>query len=232
MTGLYAQLQHRWKALRATNGIRVREIACVGAPRTLLCVEIGDAQRAVVTLAAGTHGDERSGPWALLELVETAALDDRFSYRIWPCINPTGYDAQTRESSDGLDINRTFGRGGISPEARAIVTANRDRHFVLSVDLHEDCDADRFYCYAYRGFELGRSVADALRTAGFPLALEAVLAPDPQQEAEAIGGLSFSLAMARRAADCALTLEAPSSASWDRRIAMHRTAVCAAIAAK
>jgi murein peptide amidase A len=232
VTRLYGELERRWKMLRTASGVRVRETACVGAPRTLLCVEIGDASQPVITLAAGAHGDEPAGPWALLDLVENSALDTRFAYRIWPCMNPTGYDAQTRESADGLDINRTFGRGGISPEARAIVTANRDRHFMLSIDLHEDCDADGFYCYAYRAIELGHAATDAVGTAGFPLASEPVVAPNLQAEAEAIGGLSFSLAMVRRAAACALTLETPSAAGWDRRIAMHRTAVCAAIAAK
>jgi protein MpaA len=232
MTRLYDDLQRRWKALRTTSTIRVREIACVGAPRTLLCVEIGDASQPVITLAAGAHGDEPAGVWALLELAENSALSDRFAYRLWPCINPSGFDAQTRESADGLDVNRTFGRGGVSPEARAIVTANRDRHFALSIDLHEDSDADGFYCYAYRADDLGRVVAQAVGDAGFPLALEPVLTPNPQEEAEAIGGLSFSLAMVRRPAACALTLETPAMASWDQRVAMHRTAVCAAIASK
>ena len=68
------------------------------------------------------------------------------------------YAGGTRESADGVDVNRSFGRGGQSPEARAILTANRDRKFVLSIDLHEDCDADGFYCYEYGGGDIGRSV--------------------------------------------------------------------------
>ena len=93
------------------------------------------------------HGDEPAAPWALLSLVRDGLLDRAFSYRLWPCTNPTGYAAGTRANAEGLDINRSFGGGGSTPEARAILTANRDRQFALSIDLHEDPEAQGFYCY-------------------------------------------------------------------------------------
>ena len=78
-----------------------------------------------VMLSAGVHGDEPAAPWALLSLVRDGLLDRRFAYRMWPCTNPTGYEAGTRENAEGADVNRSFGRGGTTPEARAIVTATR-----------------------------------------------------------------------------------------------------------
>jgi protein MpaA len=248
MAPTYKEFEERLKSLRG-RGIRVREIACVGAPRTLLCVESGPLDGVPGALAAGIHGDAPAGPAAILALLEEDALDPRFAYRIYPCTNPTGYDLGTRESADGVDLNRTFGRGGGSPEARAIVTANRDRTFALSLDLHEDGDADGFYCYDYTGAHAGRAIVAALDAAGLPVqALDAdydfglpmpsgatfdrgVVTVDPRAEAAALGALTYTLALARKAAPRALTLESPSKTAFERRVATHRIAVTAAIAA-
>ena len=224
----YQELQARWKALRS-HGLRVREVACVGAPRTLLCVEYGEVELPAVHLSAGVHGDEPAGVLALLELAETGALDPRFAYRLWPCTNPTGYDAGTRESTNGIDINRTFGRGGGSPEAKAIVTSNRDRKFALAIDLHEDDGASGFYAYAYGGGEYGAHAVDAARREGYPIDARGCVRPDPEIEAEAIGGLSLSLLLRRGAAESVLTFETPSAEPLAKRIAMHRTGVRAAL---
>lgn len=207
----YSELAQSWKALRATGDLRLREVACVGAPRTLLCADTGDAGLPTVLLTAGVHGDEPAGPLALLELASNGLLDPRFSYRVWPCTNPTGFDLGTRASVDGVDINRTFGRGGSSPEAKAIVTANRDHKFVLSVDLHEDDEAAEFYTYEY-GFDA-------------PL-FPAALLPDPELEAAEIGGLSLTLLVIRNASPLAITVETPSSRlPLERRVEMHVEAV-------
>lgn len=243
----YQELESRMKALRASREARVREVACIGAPRTLLCVEIGDVSRPTIALAAGIHGDEPAGPWALLDLLETGALDQSYAYRIWPCTNPSGYAAGTRASADGLDVNRTFGRGGSSPEARSIVMSNRDRKFVLSIDLHEDCDSLGFYCYDYTGGAFGAAIRNALDERALPVeemhagydlgyALpegarfeRGMVLVDPAAEARTLGAFTYTLLLARRAAARTLTLETPSQAPWAVRLAMHRAAVLAAI---
>lgn len=245
----YRDVERRWKALRTTHWHHVREIACVGAARTLLCVEFGDSALPAVTIAAGVHGDEPAGPWALLRLVEAGALDERFSYRVWPCTNPTGFDAGTRENAEGTDVNRTFGGGGRSPEAKAMLTANRDRTFALSLDLHEDADARGFYCYEYGGGQIGAAVLEALDRAGIAIEpldegfdagpLDAAtsrrepgrIVADHRRESARLGALSYSLAIARRAATHALTFETPSARAWDERLEAHALAVRAAIAA-
>ena len=251
MDETYRELVTRWKALRGASGdLRVREVACVNAPRTLLCAELGKAALPSIALAAGVHGDERAGPWALLALVEMQALDPRFAYRIWPCTNPSGFEARTRESAGGIDVNRTFGRGGQSPEAKAIVTANRDRAFALSLDLHEDVDAGGFYCYEYGGGDIGCAAVEAVANAGFPIdsLVETIafagpltaehcrwerrrIVADAAEEAKLLGGESYSMALARRAVRHALTFESPGNAPMQSRIDMHVCAVRAAIEA-
>jgi len=245
----YAQLQRRWKALRS-YGVAVREVACVGAPRTILAAEIGDQHLPCVAIAAGVHGDEPAATWALLSIGEDGLLDPRLSYRLWPCTNPTGLVAGTRVNVDGNDINRSFSRGGTTPESRAIVTANRDRRFVLSLDLHEDPEAGGFYCYERGGHhETGPRIIAALDDAGLPVQdlredfdlgypagsehlrrLErGRVIPDHDAEAKVFSGLPYSVYM-RRPAQHVMTLESAGANQFERRLAMHRVAVVTAVA--
>jgi hypothetical protein len=175
----YETLERAWKGLRRSHGVRIREIACEGVARTLLLAEAGAPLAPAVHLCAGVHGDEPAAPWALLSLVRDGLLDRRFAYRIWPCTNPSGYRLGTRANAEGADVNRSFGKGGTTPEARAIVTALRDRRFELSIDLHEDFEAGGFYLFepgsagiASSGGEasgLGPAVISALDDAGIPI---------------------------------------------------------------
>ncbi len=206
----------------------------------------------VVALSAGVHGDEPAAPWALLSLVRDRLLDPRFGYRIWTCTNPTGYERGTRENADGIDINRSFGRGGSSPEARAVITANRDRSFALAIDLHEDYEALGFYLYepVVDGHApYGEAIVRAMDDAGLPVqALDDVFElgyppqarhlrtlergrvhPDPVAERAFFPDTPYSLYMMRRAAKRALTIESPRTQPWDERIAMHRMAVVVAV---
>jgi hypothetical protein len=250
----YAVLAAAWKSLRGRGALSVREIACVGANRTLLAAEIAAAPDApAIALSAGVHGDEPAAPWALHSLVRDGLLDGRFAYRIWPCTNPSGYELGTRENAEGADVNRSFGRGGTTPEARAIVTANRDRRFALALDLHEDFEADGFYAYepvTPEGPVLARALVRAMDENAFPVqdlsddfdlgyppdarrlrTIErGAVFPDPDAERAFFEGTPYSLYVLHRAARRVATLETPRRRSWDDRIAMHRAAVVSAIA--
>lgn len=243
--GTYRELVERWESLEGPR-LRLQRILC--APeRALLCAGIGDPSRPTVAIAAGVHGDEPAGPWALLQLVERGELSPQFSYRMWPCTNPSGFAAGTRANAEGIDINRTFGGDGASPEASVILAANRGTIFALSIDLHEDSDATGFYCYEYGG-DLGRRVVAAVAAHDLPIdPLEVTfdlagplddahctrepgrVVADAEHETVALGGLSYSLALARNGARRVLTFETPSKAPWEARIAMHTVAICGAL---
>jgi hypothetical protein len=250
----HAELAAAWRGIRASTGVRIREVACVGAPRTLLLAELGTHDRPTIALSASVHGDEPAGAWALFSLVRDGLLDPRFAYRLWPCLNPTGFDARTRTNAEGVDVNRSFGRGGRSPEAKAVLTADRDRTFALTIDLHEDHEADGFYLYETAmppvDARYTPAVTGALLDAGFALqrfdeafelgppgseaaqtrAPGSVLV-DAAAEAPFYGGdLPQGLVTVRRATPCALTFETPMRRPPAERVAMHRVAVVNAIA--
>jgi len=212
-------------------------------------------RRHTISLSAGTHGDEPAAPWALYDLVRSRLLDDRFAYRIWPCLNPGGFTAGTRVSAEGTDVNRTFSRGGTSPEARAVITANRDRTFRIHIDLHEDPVAHGAYLYeplaAGAQSCLAAPVIAAFDDAGLPVqdlsdpAFD-LGSPQAARAVQTIGrgtvvmdaraesaffadGLPLSLFLMRRATAQALTIESAGTRPWDERIATHRVAVTTAI---
>jgi len=231
----------------------VREVACVGAQRTLLVAETAARANApLVTLSAGVHGDEPAGPWALLSIVRDGLLDPGFAYRVWACTNPSGYERSTRANAEGDDINRSFNAGGTTPEARAIITSNRDRKFALAIDLHEDFESEGFYCYeplVDGSAPFGSAIVRALDDEGLPVqqlddafelgyppeahhlrSLErGRVLPDPVAERAFFPGTPYSLHMLRRSTRRALTLETPRALPWATRIAMHRVAVVVAL---
>jgi protein MpaA len=249
----YGDLERAWKALRP-HGFYVREVACAGVARTLLVADIaarGEASAPAVIVTAGVHGDEQAAPWALLSLARDGLLDHTFAYRLWPCTNPTGYVLGTRENAEGIDINRSYGRGGTSPEARAMIGENGDRKFVLNLDLHEDFEADGFYCYEPDVDELafGPAIVQAIDDAGLPVQdlehgyelgyppnarhyrLErGRVIPNVAAELAFLPKMPHSISLLRRGvAARSLTFESPRCRPWDDRIATHRIAVVTAL---
>lgn len=251
----YDDLAAAWRALRV-RGVRVREVACVGAPRTLLMAELGDASAPAVSIIAGVHGDEPAAPWALHSIVRDGLLDGRFAYRIWPCLNPSGYIAGTRTNAEGHDVNRSFSRGGTTPEARALLTANRDRKFALALDLHEDYEAEGAYVYeplrSGSAPRFSHAVVAALDDAGLPVQTigddfdlgapadadvramyrleRGRVLVDYDLELRFFPGLPSSIALMYRGTPAALTFESPRPRPWDERIAAHRVAVTTVLA--
>jgi hypothetical protein len=212
-----------------------------------------EASRATITIAAGVHGDEPAGPWALLSLVSDGLLDSAYTYRMWPCTNPSGYRLGTRENEEGFDINRSFSRGGTTPEAKAVITANRDRKFALSIDLHEDFEADGFYLYepfVDGKALLSESIVGAIDDAGFPIqdlheefdfvypqssdqthsrVERGRVLTHPESELAFTAGMPYNVFQLKHAARYVLTFESPRKLAWDDRIAIHRVAVTTAI---
>jgi hypothetical protein len=98
-------------------------------------------------ISAGIHGDEPAGPLAAVELLQQNLWPDVLNIWVCPCLNPTGFALNTRENSDGFDLNRDF-RHLRSQEIRAHVDWLKTKpHFDLVLCLHEDWEAGGFYVY-------------------------------------------------------------------------------------
>lgn len=100
-----------------------------------------------VYLSAGVHGDEAAPVWALLEWAEgnLGFLAER-KLLILPCVNPWGLVNNVRSDEAGRDLNRLF-----ENEKMEFFQAWRkllgERRFLVSLNLHEDYDAQGVYVY-------------------------------------------------------------------------------------
>ena len=118
---------------------------------------------------AGIHGDEQAGSHAIVELarelVKNPALAEGYHLYLYPICNPRGFDAGSRFSASGKDLNREFWKGSTEPEVRLLEREIREGAFHGLVSLHADDTSDGVYGFV-RGAVLARSLLEpALKTA-------------------------------------------------------------------
>ncbi len=104
---------------RGAAGLDVSEYGSVqenGRRYPLLRVVVPGPRTLVVT--AGFHGEEPAGPLTLAKHLEEIAAYARgkgVGLRIYPCINPSGFEAGTRYNASGERPNNDFLRYEVSP---------------------------------------------------------------------------------------------------------------------
>jgi protein MpaA len=100
-----------------------------------------------VYLSAGIHGDEFSGPLALLELLRRPEFFAAFDVTMFPILNPDGLLKELRENAGGIDLNRDY-RNSKSAEIlghiEVLATLGR---FDAAMMLHEDYEGIGAYLY-------------------------------------------------------------------------------------
>jgi murein peptide amidase A len=100
-----------------------------------------------VYLSAGIHGDEISGPLALLEMLRKPDFFAAFDVTIFPILNPDGLAKNLRENAGGIDLNRDY-RNSKSAEIlshiEALVTLGQ---FDGAMMLHEDYEGIGAYLF-------------------------------------------------------------------------------------
>lgn len=175
----YQELIGRYGEAAASAGAQMSEIgqfeSDLGAYKLYtIHLRCGEGKQRVC-LSGGMHGDEPASPEALLKVLtllgeKRASLNADFV--IFPCDNPSGYELNTRENWQGLDLNREFVKQGQAAEAAIVESALRGRAFDFTLDFHEDIDTRGMYLYerARKGHEpIAGDMIAALRTAGYPI---------------------------------------------------------------
>ena len=158
--------------------------------------------RRKIYLSTGIHGDEPAGPLAVRELLRDNRWPADADLWLCSCLNPTGFPLNTRESAEGLDLNRDY-LSLRSAEIRAHTAwLQRQPAFDVTFCLHEDWEAHGFYVY-----ELNPDQRPSLA----PRMIEAVRAVCPIDPSELIDGREARGGIIRPEIDPALRPEWPEA---------------------
>jgi hypothetical protein len=136
--------------------------------------------------SSGIHGDEISGPLALLELVRRPEFFAEFDVTMFPILNPDGLAQGIRYNGDGIDLNRDY-RNPKSAEIAGHLEALRTLgRFAATMVLHEDYEGIGAYLYELNENlcpTLGRDIITAMGR-HVPIDLRPEI-----EEVRAIGGI-------------------------------------------
>jgi protein MpaA len=100
-----------------------------------------------VYLSSGIHGDEISGPHALLQILRQPDFFSGFEVTIFPMLNPNGLIRGTRFNAEEIDLNRDY-RNSRSQEIQSHIAALQTLgRFDAAMMLHEDIDGIGAYLY-------------------------------------------------------------------------------------
>lgn len=97
---------------------------------------------------SGLHGDEKGSPLYLYEFMYKVCYDPAYTrflalydIHVVPIGNPYGYNANTRNNADGININR-LDESSETVEAQALMAEIDSRAYDLFIDCH-NCDSDQ-----------------------------------------------------------------------------------------
>jgi protein MpaA len=98
-------------------------------------------------LSAGIHGDEFSGPAAILTMLREAGFFKDFNTTLFPILNPEGLLRGVRLNVDGIDLNRDYRNSKSQEIASHIETLQTLGRFDAAMMLHEDFEGIGAYLY-------------------------------------------------------------------------------------
>lgn len=127
----------------------VGEVASATSSQSIEKIVLGvsDAKRVLIT--AGIHGDEPAGVETVCSFIERKEYKKflpNWEITIVPCINPFGYENNTRSNHEGVDLNRKF-KSPAPPIEVVLAQSLFDSVFDMTIELHEDIDSSGYYFF-------------------------------------------------------------------------------------
>ncbi len=137
------------RTLAAGAGFVVRIFAEAGG-FALPVLTRGGPGKDCLYVSSGVHGDEPAGPLAIRRALENDWFSPDFGWVVFPAINPTGLVRGTRETAEGIDLNRDY-RSLKAMESRVhrAFLAGSGWRFRAVLGLHEDWEAGGAYLYEH-----------------------------------------------------------------------------------
>ena len=116
---------------------------------SLVSFVLGAGNRRKALISAGIHGDEPGGVETICNFLENNRFEkfsDEWELTFLPCINPYGYEYDSRENQDGKDLNRLF-KHKEPPIEVTFVKSILEGSYELTIELHEDFMSPGYYLY-------------------------------------------------------------------------------------
>jgi murein peptide amidase A len=130
-------------------------------PRFIFEGPLGGDEPIRIGIFAAIHGDEQATATGLLKFLDFLTLSPQlardFALYTYPICNPTGFDARSRCSKSGKDLNREFWKNSTEAEIVALEKEIRVRKFDGIISLHSDDTVEGLY-----GFVGGATLSQSL----------------------------------------------------------------------
>ena len=228
-----------WSREATARGFQSETLVEVGG-YPLLASDRGDLSKPCIYLSSGMHGDEPSGPQALMELLKADFFDDRFRWLICPVLNPTGLEAGTRENVHGIDLNRDYCQCQTQEVCAHTSWLKKQPAPQLFLSLHEDLESSGFYFYEINIGGEASPYRAILKAAAphFPPEPETIIDDHPVTEPGWIyhsehpdlpEGWPEAIYLAKMGCPLSLTFETPSRSAMGQRMSCHQAVVKAAV---
>lgn len=161
----YAGLISKWRRLSRLCGLTLQKI-CETDGYPVYGFISGKVGSDGIYLSSGIHGDEPAGAWALLEWAESQIefLRKR-SFFIFPCLNPWGFNENSRCDRQNIDLNRRW-LTSKTITTKAVSVKMENYRVLLGVNLHEDYDANGIYLYEASAGKKSDYLANGILNAG------------------------------------------------------------------
>jgi hypothetical protein len=161
--------EYNERLIKATEGYaELAQCGTAGNEQIFKVVINPDAKRTVCFIA-GLHGNEPAGPLGALKFLEEKIYVPKTKrVVIIPLVNPTGWNANTRETEEGNDLNRMFLDKDLKGECKYIWDAIKDDDILMLHTLHEDPDLKEFYLYYTADKQLAEDIRE-LASKYFPI---------------------------------------------------------------
>jgi len=171
MANRYSSYVARLKRICHDNKFKLETIGYTGEKQDvpLFKVTLNPRSRSTkpICFVGGVHGNETSGPIALLAFLKTykpKPSDPKIT--LIPVANPTGYAADTYQDFKRRNYNRLFGEGKMIDETRKLFDAVLIDKPHIFISIHEDDVKSSCYLYGYsaasKSTELYRDILTAM----------------------------------------------------------------------
>jgi predicted deacylase len=116
-----------------------------------------------IIITCGQHGNEYYTVNILLKFIKQPIMFSDVNFYIFPCVNPFGYEKNSRENGNRQDTNNdaNFIKDSKVPEL-AILYDQFPATVDLILDIHGDVDKEEVYCYEHKSENLPTIAEKAL----------------------------------------------------------------------